>query len=213
VDEASAGESVNYSFGNAMRAILRQDPDVIMVGEIRDAETADTAINAALTGHLVFSTLHTNTAAGAIPRLIGMQVNPKILGSALSLSLAQRLMRRICKDCKMDYEPTSDEKHLIDNIIAEFNESDAKKVFLDEFKSLTPNPSPQERGEVQNAHFYKLLKKGKGCSVCNGYGYKGRLAVHEGIFMSREIEELAGQNPSDFARRCNAKTFAWYNNS
>jgi type II secretory ATPase GspE/PulE/Tfp pilus assembly ATPase PilB-like protein len=184
VDEASAGESVNYSFGNAMRAILRQDPDVIMVGEIRDAETADTAINAALTGHLVFSTLHTNTAAGAIPRLIGMQVNPKILGSALSLSLAQRLMRKICKDCKQDYIPNDDEKHLIDNIIAEFNESEKKKEFLREFNF------------GQNGEFYKL-KKGKGCDKCNNYGYKGRLAVHEGIFVSREIEELAGQNPSE----------------
>lgn len=200
VDEASAGVSKNYSFGNAMRAILRQDPDVIMVGEIRDSETADTALNAALTGHLVFSTLHTNTAAGAIPRLIGMQVNPKILGSALSLSLAQRLMRRICPDCKIDYEPNADEKKLIDNIIAEFNESEAKKVFLEEFKSPTPGPSPQERGSSEqspNDHFYKLLKKGKGCDKCNNYGYKGRLAVHEGIFMSREIEDLAAKNPSE----------------
>jgi type IV pilus assembly protein PilB len=196
VDETSMGEGGNYSFGSAMRAILRQDPDVIMVGEIRDAETADTAVNAALTGHLVFSTLHTNTAAGAIPRLIGMKVNPKILGSALSLSLAQRLLRKICVNCKVDYTPTDDEKRLIDNIVAEFNESDKKKVFLEEF--MTPTPTlPKGEGEVPNAHFYKLLKKGKGCSVCNGYGYKGRLAVHEGIQMNREIEELAGNNPSE----------------
>jgi type IV pilus assembly protein PilB len=180
VDETSMGEGGNYSFASAMRAILRQDPDVIMVGEIRDPETADTAVNAALTGHLVFSTLHTNTAAGAIPRLIGMKVNPKILGSALSLSLAQRLLRKICVNCKEDYTPTNEEKKLIDNIISEFNESDKKKVFLEEF----------------NGNFYKL-KKGKGCDKCNGYGYKGRLAVHEGIQMNREIEELAGNNPSE----------------
>lgn len=190
VDETSMGEGGNYSFASAMRAILRQDPDVIMVGEIRDAETADTAVNAALTGHLVFSTLHTNTAAGAIPRLIGMKVNPKILGSALSLSLAQRLLRKICVNCKEDYTPTNEEKKLIDNIISEFNESDKKKVFLEEFISSTPNQN-------SNEHFYKLLKKGKGCDKCNGYGYKGRLAVHEGIQMNREIEELAGGNPSE----------------
>lgn len=178
--------SKDYTFASAMRAILRQDPDVIMVGEIRDPETADTAVNAALTGHLVFSTLHTNTAAGAIPRLIGMKVNPKILGSALSLSLAQRLLRKICNNCKEDYTPTADEKKLIDNIIAEFNESEKKKILLEEFKN-------KETGEF---NFYNL-KKGKGCEKCNGFGYKGRLAVHEGIQMNNEIEELAGQNPSE----------------
>lgn len=186
VDETSMGEGGQYTFGSAMRAVLRQDPDVIMVGEIRDAETADTAINASLTGHLVFSTLHTNTAAGAIPRLIGMQVNPKILGSSLSLSLAQRLLRKICKNCIEDYTPTVDEKNLIDRLVAEFRESDAKAVFLEEFKDPTTG----------QYNFYKL-KHGKGCSECNGYGYKGRLAVHEGISMSKEIEELAASNPSE----------------
>lgn len=184
VDETSVGAGGSYTFGSAMRAILRQDPDVIMVGEIRDGETADTAINAALTGHLVFSTLHTNTAAGVIPRLIGMGVNPKILGSSLTLSLAQRLMRRICKSCIVEYDATEDERKLIDNILAEFNMSDAKKEFLKEF----------QKDAVTN--FYKL-HKGLGCKECNGYGYKGRLAVHEGIYMSKEIEELAATNPSE----------------
>lgn len=176
--------STQYTFATAMRAILRQDPDVIMVGEIRDPETADTAINAALTGHLVFSTLHTNTAAGVIPRLIGMGVNPKILGSSLTLSLAQRLLRKICKGCVVEYDATEDEKKLIDNVLNEFRESDAKTEFLKEFIV-----DGQER-------FYKL-HKGLGCKECNGYGYKGRLAVHEAIYMSKEIEELAATNPSE----------------
>jgi type II secretory ATPase GspE/PulE/Tfp pilus assembly ATPase PilB-like protein len=180
--------SKDYTFASAMRAILRQDPDVIMVGEIRDPETADTAINAALTGHLVFSTLHTNTAAGAIPRLIGMGVNPKILGSSLTLSLAQRLMRKICKSCIVEYDATDDEKKLIDNLIAEFNESEAKIEFLKEFWT--------DKNDSKTSHYYKL-KKGLGCKECNGYGYKGRLAVHEGIFMNKEIEELAATNPSE----------------
>lgn len=178
--------SKDYTFASAMRAILRQDPDVIMVGEIRDPETADTAINASLTGHLVFSTLHTNTAAGAIPRLIGMNVNPKILGSSLTLSLAQRLLRKICKNCKVEYDATPEEIKLIEKIFAEFNESDAKKEFLKEFLNES---DPKEK-------LYKL-KKGLGCKECNGYGYKGRLAVHEGIYMSKEIEELAATNPSE----------------
>jgi len=172
--------STNYTFATAMRAILRQDPDVIMVGEIRDPETADTAINAALTGHLVFSTLHTNTAAGVIPRLIGMKVNPKILGSSLTLSLAQRLLRRNCKNCTVDYEASEAERKLIDNVLSEMNESEKKKEFLTEF----------------NGKYYNL-KKGKGCTECNGFGYKGRLAVHEGIYMNKEIEELAATNPSE----------------
>lgn len=176
--------SKDYTFASAMRAILRQDPDVIMVGEIRDPETADTAVNAALTGHLVFSTLHTNTAAGVIPRLIGMNVNPKILGSSLTLSLAQRLLRKICTHCKVEYDATEEEKKLIDNLVAEVRQAEAKKVFLNEFIV---------NGEEK---FYKL-HKGLGCKECNGYGYKGRLAVHEGIYMSKEIEELAANNPSE----------------
>jgi type IV pilus assembly protein PilB len=186
VDETSMGAGGNYTFGSAMRAVLRQDPDVIMVGEIRDGETADTAINASLTGHLVFSTLHTNTAAGSIPRLIGMGVNPKILGSSLTLSLAQRLVRKICNNCKTEYEATDDEKRLIDKIFLEFNESEAKKEFLKEFLK---DGEPKEK-------LYKL-KKGLGCKECNGYGYKGRLAVHEGIYMNREIEIIAATNPSE----------------
>lgn len=184
VDETSLGAGGAYTFAGAMRAILRQDPDVIMVGEIRDGETADTAINAALTGHLVFSTLHTNTAAGVIPRLIGMGVNPKILGSSLTLSLAQRLLRRICKGCKVEYEATEDERKLIDNVLSEFNQAPAKKEFLKEFIV------------DQKENFYKL-HKGLGCKECNGYGYKGRTAVHEAIYMSKEIEEIASTNPSE----------------
>ncbi len=184
VEDSAGKENGDYSFVTAMRSILRQDPDVIMVGEIRDAETADTAINAALTGHLVFSTLHTNTAAGAIPRLIGMKVNPKILGAALTLSLAQRLMRRICKDCIMDYEATEDDKRIIDNVVSKMAKYEKLREFLKEFNY----------GE--NGEYYKL-KKGKGCAQCNGFGYKGRLAVHEGIYMNREIEDLASSNPSE----------------
>jgi type IV pilus assembly protein PilB len=171
--------SQNYTFASAMRAILRQDPDVIMVGEIRDAETAETAIQAALTGHLVLSTLHTNTAAGAIPRLIDLKVNPKILGSELTLSLAQRLLRRICTNCSIEYEANTDEKKIINNIVAEMLDN-KKQNFL----------------EPHREKLY-ILKKGKGCDVCNGFGYKGRLAVHEAIQMNAEIEKIAVNSPSE----------------
>jgi type IV pilus assembly protein PilB len=171
--------SEKYTFASAMRAILRQDPDVIMIGEIRDAETAETAVQAALTGHLVFSTLHTNTAAGVIPRLIDLKVNPKILGSALTLSLAQRLLRRVCTNCAVEYEASADEKKIINNIVAEMLNTN-KQNFLEPFREKL-----------------YTLKRGGGCDICNGFGYKGRLAVHEAIQMNAEIEKIAATNPSE----------------
>ncbi len=171
--------SQEYTFAKSVRAIMRQDPNIIMVGEIRDLDTAEAAIEFALTGHLVLSTLHTNTAAGVIPRLVDMKVNPKILGSALRLSLAQRLLRRICKDCEYEYEADDEEKKLINNIMNEMLENN-KQAFLEPYRDTV----------------YKL-KKGKGCEVCNGFGYKGRLAVHEAISMNGVMEEMANTNPSE----------------
>jgi type IV pilus assembly protein PilB len=171
--------STEYTFAAALRAILRQDPEIIMVGEIRDPETAGTAIQAALTGHLVFSTVHANTAAGVIPRLLDMKVNPKILGSALTLSLAQRLLRRVCTNCAYDYEATPDEKKLINDIVAGMIGT-KKQSFIDPFKQKL-----------------YTLRKGAGCDVCNGFGYKGRLAVHEAIEMNAEIERIAATTPSE----------------
>ena len=172
-------DSDEYTFASALRAILRQDPDIIMVGEIRDQETAGTAVQAALTGHLVFSTLHTNTAAGVIPRLLDMKVNPKILGSALTLSLAQRLLRRVCTNCAYDYEATPDEKKIINDIVSGMIDTN-KQSFIEPFREKLYN-----------------LRKGKGCDVCNGFGYKGRLAVHEAIEMNAEIERVAATTPSE----------------
>lgn len=172
-------DSDEYTFASALRAILRQDPDIIMVGEIRDQETAGTAVQAALTGHLVFSTLHTNTAAGVIPRLLDMKVNPKILGSALTLSLAQRLLRRVCTNCSYDYEATADEKKIINDIVGGMIGTN-KQSFIEPFREKLYN-----------------LRKGKGCDVCNGFGYKGRLAVHEAIEMNAEIERVAATTPSE----------------
>jgi type IV pilus assembly protein PilB len=171
--------SENYTFASAIRAILRQDPEVIMIGEIRDPETAETALQAALTGHLVLSTLHTNTAAGAIPRLIDLKVNPKILGSALTLSLAQRLLRRVCTNCSIEYDANTDEKKIINSIVGEMLDN-KKQNFLEPYR----------------AKLY-TLRKGQGCDICNGFGYKGRIAVHEAIQMNAEIEKITTTNPSE----------------
>ena len=131
-------EEKGYTFLSGLRAAMRQDPDIIMVGEIRDQDTAKVAINAALTGHLVFSTLHTNNAAGTIPRLLELGGNPGILASALSLSLAQRLVRKLCKECKQEIEATDKQVKQITNILGTMI-SNHKEAELGEIKPATCN--------------------------------------------------------------------------
>lgn len=161
-----------YTFASGLRASLRQDPDVIMVGEIRDPETAATAIDAALTGHLVFSTLHTNNAAGAFPRLIDLEVNPKILSSSVRLAMAQRLVRTLCSDCRREV-PVPEEK---------------KKFFEEALAEVQPEEQPSQREKMYEA---------MGCDKCNFTGYRGRIGVFEGILMNGEIEKVVKENPSE----------------
>jgi len=169
-----------YTFLEGLRSGLRQDPDVIMVGEIRDSETAKIAVESALTGHLVFSTLHTNNAAGVIPRLIDLEVNPKILTSALSLSIAQRLVRKLCNECKNKREATAPEKTLIDLIL---------KTAKDEGKDLATygidTTQPVE------------LWTSAGCDKCNHTGFKGRIGIFEAILSDAGIEAIIPNNPSE----------------
>jgi len=156
-------EERGYTFSNGLRAIVRQDPDVIMVGEIRDLETAKIALNAALTGHLVLSTLHTNNAAGTIPRLIDLGVNPNIIAPAINISLAQRLVRKICDKCKEKYEPTKEELEIL------------------------------KKYDKSAEHLWR----GKGCSECNGFGYRGRIGIYEAILVDEKIEKIIMEKPSE----------------
>ena len=156
--------SKDYSFAQGLRSTLRQDPDVIMVGEIRDAEVAATAVNASLTGHLVFSTLHTNDAAGTFPRLIDMGVSPDILGAALTVAMAQRLVRKLCSICRQPQPITAEARKTLDALLKNIPHADEL---------------PQNRDTMWIA---------KGCEKCGGLGYKGRVAVVEVILMDREIE-------------------------
>ena len=163
-----------------LRSALRQDPDVVMIGEIRDSETAKIAIESALTGHMVFSTLHTNNAAGVIPRLIDLDANPKIMVSALSLSIAQRLVRKLCQFCKIEKIPTEAEiktmKLTMDSI-------------KDEGKSLSNyNINPDAP--------IKIFEKA-GCEKCNMTGYKGRIGIFEAIKTDEAIEKIIPENPSE----------------
>jgi len=167
-------EEKGYTFLEGLRSALRQDPDVIMVGEIRDKETAEIAINASLTGHLVFSTLHTNNAAGAFPRLIDLGVNPKIITSAINIALAQRLIRKLCNKCKKKAVLSADENKIIKNIIDSFMD----KSYLE---GLTTNS------------IYAPV----GCAECNFTGFNGRTGIFEAILTDRQIEAIVIQNPSE----------------
>ncbi len=155
-------DAVGMTFHRALRAFLRQDPDRILVGEIRDFETAQIAIEASLTGHFVFSTLHTNDAASTITRLVDMGVEPFLICSSLAGVLSQRLIRRVCNNCKTSYVPTDE---------------DLKRLNID-------------RSEVGNRKFVY----GKGCSICNGTGYKGRKAICELMVVNAGIRELIYEN-------------------
>lgn len=163
-----------YTFANGLRSIVRQDPDIILVGEIRDAETAEIALHAALTGHLVLSTIHTNDASGVIPRLVDLGIRPQIIAPAINLTLAQRLVRKLCPDCKKELAATPEQIEKI------------KKVLLpvkDKFE-IPPLTSS-----------LKLFGPDK-CSKCNFSGYIDRVGVFEAFFVSNDIERLILSAPS-----------------
>ncbi|HEY9829086.1 MAG TPA: ATPase, T2SS/T4P/T4SS family [Stenomitos sp.] len=163
-------------FASILRSFLRQDPDVILVGETRDKETAKTAIEAALTGHLVLTTLHTNDAAGAIPRLDEMGVEPFMVSNALLGVLAQRLIRRVCSECRITYMPTSAE-------LARFGLSTSREgeIMLYQANTLQPDEIAEARS------------KGKLCQQCNGVGYKGRVGVYEVMRISDRLQTLINE--------------------
>lgn len=157
----------DVTFARGLRSIVRQDPDVVLVGEIRDEETAEIAANAALTGHLVLSSFHANDAATAFPRLVDMGIEPFLLSSTLEMVVGQRLVRRICTSCRFSQEIPR--KQLVNDI------PDVKRYF-----------------EKQTVTLYE----GKGCTECNDTGYKGRIGIFELIYSTPEIQDLVLQNPT-----------------
>ncbi|HRY30837.1 MAG TPA: GspE/PulE family protein [Candidatus Paceibacterota bacterium] len=163
VVQTQVDQHKNYDFASGLKNSLRQDPDVIMVGEIRDNDTAETAVQAALTGHLVLSTLHTNSAAGAFPRLTDLGVDPKITTSAVNVVIAQRLVRRICKHCGKKVKISSDKIERV------------KKCY----DGIVDRDIPAWSEEVYEA---------QGCEKCNNTGYSGRIGIFEAIFMDKKVE-------------------------
>ena len=178
ITQTQADNESGYTFASGLRSALRQDPEVIMVGEIRDHETAEIAIEAALTGHIVFSTLHTNNAAGVIPRFIDLGVNPKILVS--SLSIAQRLVRKVCQKC-VTFRP------------AEKIEVEEINMILDQALANSKN---LESYEVKKSDNYEMAVI-HGCEACNFTGYKGRIGIFEAIYNDESIQKIIPNNPSE----------------
>lgn len=177
--DAEAG----YTFASGLRSILRQDPDVILVGEIRDSETADMALQAALTGHIVFSTLHTNDAVGAIPRLVDLGVNSSTIAPALSLVIAQRLVRKLCSHCRREANVSTETRENI-------------KAF---FSAL---PDKVDRGPyTEHVAGVGKIYEPVGCDQCNGFGYKGRVGVFEFFRKDDTVEEAVISNPSPVTLR------------
>ncbi|MDQ1494653.1 MAG: type pilus assembly protein PilB, partial [Actinomycetota bacterium] len=165
INQVQTNVKAGLTFASALRSILRSDPDIVLIGEIRDHETAQIAIEAALTGHLVLSTLHTNDAPSAISRLIEMGIEPFLVGSALDCVLAQRLARRLCSKCKEAYVPT-------------------------------PEALIQARYPWQDGEPLPTLYRPAGCSACSKTGYKGRLALHEVMAVTEQVERLAVERAS-----------------
>ncbi len=177
ISQTQVDPSKGYTFADGLRSIVRQDPDIILVGEIRDNETADIALNAALTGHLVLSTIHTNDAAGTIPRLIDLKVQPQIIAPAIRLAMAQRLLRRLCENCKTKEAVGPERLSKIQDDLG---------PVADKFSV----PALTESTEI----FEPV-----GCETCNNTGYKGRIGVYEAFHITPEMEKLIMTNPAPSA--------------
>ncbi|OGD65364.1 hypothetical protein A2215_00230 [Candidatus Berkelbacteria bacterium RIFOXYA2_FULL_43_10] len=167
INQSQVNSEIGYTFANGLRSILRQDPDVVMIGEIRDKETAEMAVHAALTGHVVFSTLHTNDAAGAIPRMIDMGVEPFLLSSSLNVIIAQRLVRKLCTGCKEETKLTEPEMKIIKDEIEKMPEAEKAETTKSDMK----------------------FWKGKGCKDCDNSGYRGRIGIYEVLSVSEKVKE------------------------
>ncbi len=173
ISQTQVDETKGYSFASGLRSIVRQDPDVILIGEIRDLETVEIALQAALTGHLVFATLHTNDAAGTISRLIDLGADPASIAPAINMTVAQRLLRSVCKKCA-SFEPATEEE-------------------IEKIKKGLENISDNEN--IPKIKEDLKIPKAKGCEECNQTGYKGRKGAFETFLVDEEIEDLIHEKP------------------
>ena len=182
VNQVQINPVAGLTFASGLRSFLRQDPNIIMVGEIRDEETADLAIQASLTGHVVYATLHTNDAAGTLPRLLDMKAEPYLLASSITAVMAQRVVRKICDGCRIKYVP---EKAVVEDI----------KMVLGSLFEAWRQSHPEMVKEAAEKNSEILLYRGQGesCKVCGGSGYKGRIGIFEVMPISTKIGQLIMQ--------------------
>ncbi len=178
INQSQVRPEIGYTFATGLRHMLRQDPNIIMVGEIRDKETASLAIHAALTGHIMLSSIHTTTSLGIIPRLIDLGIEPFLIAPTLSIGIAQRLLRTLCPFCKKEIKPLNEVQDLLSKEIDNLPLSIKK-----ELKISSPF----------------LIYQAVGCKKCKGEGYRGRIAVYEILLMTEELAEISLKEPSELS--------------
>lgn len=199
-NQTQVNPKAGMTFASGLRALLRQDPDIMMVGEIRDKETADLSIQSALTGHLVLSTLHTNNAATTLPRLLDMGAEPFLIASTVRVAVGQRLVRRLCPTCRNEYDPSTEE---VDKLKKQFPLESALEHLTKDAAGLPVSTEPHEDkgAPIQTLMItaltafekdgnFKLWKGGDGCEDCDGSGYKGRLGIYEVLEVTDDIAKL-----------------------
>ena len=191
VNQTQTNAKAGMTFANGLRALLRQDPNIIMVGEIRDGETANLGVQAALTGHLVFSTLHTNNAATCLPRLLDMGIEPFLIASTVKAVVGQRLVRRLCMNCRVEYTPEKDE---IDEIVKLFNLKD-KQTFEYIHELETRAKEQKVGGDTPAGTSEKTIVKlwranPEGCDECRHVGFKGRIGIYEVLGITRAVQRM-----------------------
>lgn len=183
INQTQVNPQIGLTFSQGLRALLRQDPDIIMVGEIRDEETMDIAIHAAMTGHLVLSTLHTNSAAGAIPRLLDMGAEPFLVASTVNVVMAQRLVRRLCPDCRQAYS-------LDDELVNSLKQQiDLERIFDVALKNNLLGKEISVSRDWSKISFYRPV----GCSRCHQEGYKGRIGIFEVFEMTETVSQMVAK--------------------
>lgn len=195
-NQTQINPKAGMTFASGLRALLRQDPNIIMVGEVRDGETADMAVQAALTGHLVFSTLHTNNAATCLPRLLDMGVEPFLIASTVRAVIGQRLVRHVCPTCRISYEPDHAALEEIKKMFSISTTEDFQKIHELEKVAQQQGVGKQDADLATDGKKIKRLWKAneKGCDACNGNGYKGRIGIYEVLENSPPIQHLIMQN-------------------
>ena len=195
VNQTQTNVKAGMTFASGLRALLRQDPNIIMVGEIRDGETANLGVQAALTGHLVFSTLHTNNAATCLPRLLDMEIEPFLIASTVKAVIGQRLVRRLCTFCRQHYTPTSDEIKNIESLFGLSNSRDIGYINRLESQAASEKIGGDAEQNTNGTTITGLWKESaEGCDECNHQGFKGRLGIYEVLDVSQTIQRSITTN-------------------